>query len=208
MNRDKSSKILITGGAGYIGSHVTVSLLHAGMNVIVLDNFINSKSASITRVSAITGTSVTLIEGDIRDRHTLRNIFLDHNVSAVMHFAGLKNVGESVSQPLRYYDTNVHGSQVLLQACTDAGVFNFVFSSSATVYGEPAQMPVSEACPLSQPTNPYGRSKLMVEDMLSDLADSDPRWRIAILRYFNPVGAHESGLIGEDPNGIPKNLLP
>ncbi len=208
MNRDKSSKILITGGAGYIGSHVTVSLLHAGMNVIVLDNLINSKSTSISRVSAITGNSVTFIEGDIRDRHTLRNIFLDHNVSAVMHFAGLKNVGESVSQPLRYYDNNVHGSQVLLQACTDAGVFNFVFSSSATVYGEPAQMPVSEACPLSQPTNPYGRSKLMVEDMLRDLAASDPRWRIAILRYFNPVGAHESGLIGEDPNGIPNNLLP
>jgi UDP-glucose 4-epimerase len=148
------------------------------------------------------------VEGDIRDRAVLDRLFAEHAVDAVLHFAGLKAVGESVSQPLRYYDNNVHGSQVLLQACADAGVFNFVFSSSATVYGEPAQMPISEACPLGQPTNPYGRSKLMVEDMLRDVAASDPRWRIAILRYFNPVGAHDSGLIGEDPNGIPNNLLP
>lgn len=148
------------------------------------------------------------MEGDIRDRAVLSRVFAQHRVSAVLHFAGLKAVGESVAQPLRYYDNNVHGSQVLLQACADAGVFNFVFSSSATVYGEPAQMPISEACPVGHPTNPYGRSKLMVEDMLRDLAASDPRWRIAILRYFNPVGAHESGQIGEDPNGIPNNLLP
>ena len=135
-------------------------------------------------------------------------MFAEHSVDAVLHFAGLKAVGESVAQPLRYYENNVHGSQVLLQACADAGVFNFVFSSSATVYGEPAQMPISEVCPVGQPTNPYGRSKLMVEDILRDVAASDPRWRIAILRYFNPVGAHESGPIGEDPNGIPNNLLP
>lgn len=145
---------------------------------------------------------------DIRDRTLLSQLFAENSVNAVLHFAGLKAVGESVLQPLRYYDNNVHGSQVLLQACADAGVFNVVFSSSATVYGEPAQMPISEDCPVGQTTNPYGRSKLMVEDMLRDLAISDPSWRIAILRYFNPVGAHESGLIGEDPNGIPNNLLP
>jgi UDP-glucose 4-epimerase len=148
------------------------------------------------------------LEGDIRDRKMLDRLFVEHTIDAVLHFAGLKAVGESVAQPLRYYDNNVNGSQVLLQACADAGVFNFVFSSSATVYGEPAHTPISEACPVGQPTNPYGRSKLMVEDMLRDLAASDPRWRIALLRYFNPVGAHESGLMGEDPNGIPNNLLP
>jgi UDP-glucose 4-epimerase len=148
------------------------------------------------------------VEGDIRDSAVLDRLFVEHAIDAVLHFAGLKAVGESVAQPLRYYDNNVHGSQVLLQACANAGMFNVVFSSSATVYGDPAQMPISEACPVGQPTNPYGRSKLMVEDILRDLAASDPRWRIAILRYFNPVGAHESGQIGEDPNGIPNNLLP
>jgi UDP-glucose 4-epimerase len=148
------------------------------------------------------------VQGDVRDAAVLNKLFAKHSVAAVLHFAGLKAVGESVAQPLRYYSNNVHGSQVLLQACAQAGVFNLVFSSCATVYGNPAQMPISEACPLGRPTNPYGRSKLMVEDMLQDLAAADARWRIAILRYFNPVGAHESGLIGEDPNGIPNNLLP
>ncbi len=202
------SSILVTGGAGYIGSHTTLALLQAGHNVVVLDNLCNSSAESLKRVAQLAGREPVFVQGDIRDRAVLDRLFAEHSVDAVLHFAGLKAVGESVAQPLRYYDNNVHGSQVLLQACADAGVFNFVFSSSATVYGEPAQMPISEACPVGQPTNPYGRSKLMVEDMLRDVAASDSRWRIAILRYFNPVGAHESGLIGEDPNGIPNNLLP
>jgi UDP-glucose 4-epimerase len=201
-------KILVTGGAGYIGSHTTLSLLKAGFDVVVLDNLSNSSAKSLSRIARIAGRTATFIQGDIRDRALLGRLFSENAVDAVLHFAGLKAVGESVSQPLSYYDNNVHGSQVLLQAMADAGIFSFVFSSSATVYGEPAQMPISETCPVGQPTNPYGRSKLMVEDMLRDLAASDPRWRIAILRYFNPVGAHESGLIGEDPNGIPNNLLP
>ena len=200
--------ILLTGGAGYIGSHTTLALLQAGHDVVVLDNLCNSSAESLKRVAQLAGRALVFVEGDIRDRAVLDRLFAEHSVDAVLHFAGLKAVGESVAHPLRYYDNNVHGSQVLLQACADAGVFNVVFSSSATVYGEPAQMPISEACPVDQPTNPYGRSKLMVEDMLRDVAASDPRWRIAILRYFNPVGAHESGQIGEDPNGIPNNLLP
>jgi UDP-glucose 4-epimerase len=200
--------VLVTGGSGYIGSHTTLVLLQAGFDVVVLDNLCNSSSESLVRVAQIAGRAPVFVEGDVRDSKVLGRIFHDFQVGAVLHFAGLKAVGESVAQPLRYYYNNVHGSQVLLQACSDAGVFNFVFSSSATVYGEPARMPISEACPVGQPTNPYGRSKLMVEDMLRDVAASDPRWRIAILRYFNPVGAHESGQIGEDPNGTPNNLLP
>lgn len=200
--------ILVTGGAGYIGSHTTLALLQAGHNVLVLDNFCNSSEKSLNRVFELAGRKPLLVEGDVRDEPLLAKLLAQNSVEFVMHFAGLKSVGESVSQPLRYYDNNVHGSQVLLQAMANVGVFNFVFSSSATVYGEPAQMPISEVCPLGHPTNPYGRSKLMVEDILRDLAVSDPRWRIAILRYFNPVGAHESGLIGEDPNGTPNNLLP
>ena len=203
-----TATVLVTGGAGYIGSHTTLALLQVGHDVVVLDNLCNSSAQSLKRVAQLAGRTPAFVEGDIRDRAVLDRLFAEHSVAAVLHFAGLKAVGESVSQPLRYYDNNVHGSQVLLQACADAGVYNFVFSSSATVYGEPAQMPISEACPVDQPNNPYGRSKLMVEDVLRDLAASDPRWRIAILRYFNPVGAHESGLIGEDPNGIPNNLLP
>jgi UDP-glucose 4-epimerase len=203
-----NSNILITGGAGYIGSHALVELATAGYTCVVLDNFCNSSPEALRRVERITGQKVSLVEGDVRDSALLKKIFASKSIEAVLHFAGLKSVSESVSRPLQYYDSNVHGSQVLLQAMADADVFNFVFSSSATVYGEPSQMPVSEACPVGQPTNPYGRSKLIVEDMLRDLAASDPRWRIAILRYFNPAGAHQSGLIGEDPSGIPNNLLP
>ena len=201
-------KVLVTGGAGYIGSHTTLALLLAGYDVVVLDNLCNSSAESLKRVAQIAGREPMFVEADLRDSALLSNLFIEHSVDMVLHFAGLKAVGESVDHPLLYYDNNVHGSQVLLQACADARVFNFVFSSSATVYGEPAQMPISESCSAGRPTNPYGRSKAIVEEMLRDLAVSDPRWRIAILRYFNPVGAHESGLIGEDPNGIPNNLLP
>lgn len=200
--------ILVTGGAGYIGTHTLVELASAGFDFVVLDNLCNSSSVSLQRVQAITGKSVEFVQGDIRDAGLLQQVFANYPINVVVHFAGLKAVGESVAQPLRYYDNNVHGSQVLLQAMADAGVFNIVFSSSATVYGDPAEMPISEQCPVGRPTNPYGRSKLMVEDILRDLALSDPRWRVAVLRYFNPVGAHESGTIGEDPNGIPNNLLP
>ncbi|HKM25921.1 MAG TPA: UDP-glucose 4-epimerase GalE [Thiopseudomonas sp.] len=200
--------ILVTGGAGYIGSHTTLALLEAGHDVIVLDNLANSSQESLRRVERICGKTATFIEGDIRDRELLDSIFARHSIQAVLHFAGLKAVGESVQQPLAYYENNVSGSVVLFQAMAAANVFNLVFSSSATVYGEPKEMPISESCPTGTPTNPYGRSKLMVEEILRDLAISESRWSIALLRYFNPVGAHASGLIGEDPNGIPNNLVP
>ena len=202
------SKILVTGGTGYIGSHTALALLLRGFDVVVLDNLCNSAAESLARVAQIANRAPEFVQGDIRDRALLTRLFAQHSIHAVLHFAGLKAVGESVTQPLRYYDNNVHGTLTLLQAMADAGVRRFVFSSSATVYGQPSQMPISEDCPLGQPTNPYGRSKLIIEDMLRDLAAADPGWQIALLRYFNPVGAHESGLIGEDPNGIPHNLLP
>lgn len=200
--------ILVTGGAGYIGSHTTLALLEAGYDVIVLDNLANSSLESLRRVERICAKAATFIEGDIRDRELLDSIFARNSIQAVLHFAGLKAVGESVQQPLAYYENNVSGSLVLFQAMAAAQVFNLVFSSSATVYGEPDQMPISEDCPTGTPTNPYGRSKLMIEEILADLSLSESRWSIALLRYFNPVGAHPSGLIGEDPNGIPNNLLP
>lgn len=208
LTQNAAKKILVTGGAGYIGSHTLVELLAAGYEPLVLDNLCNSSRESLARVEQITGHQVSFIQGDIRDAALLEQVFAEHSIRAVVHFAGLKAVGESVEQPLSYYDNNVHGSQVLLQAMLNAGVYQLVFSSSATVYGEPAEMPISEQCPVGRPTNPYGRSKLMVEDILRDLAISEPRMRIAVLRYFNPVGAHSSGLIGEDPNGLPNNLLP
>lgn len=200
--------ILVTGGAGYIGSHTLVELLNSGQRVLVLDNLSNASKESLNRVAKITGKQPEFIEGDIRDGALLDTLFSEHNIDAVVHFAGLKAVGESVAQPLRYYDNNVNGTLVLVNAMQKAGVFKLVFSSSATVYGEPQQMPITEDFAVGGTTNPYGTSKLMVEQILQDLAISDDRWAIALLRYFNPVGAHESGLIGEDPNGIPNNLLP
>jgi UDP-glucose 4-epimerase len=202
-----NEKILVTGGSGYIGSFTVLALLQARYDVVVVDNLSNSSVESLNRVQKIAGRKLLFIEGDVCDRHTLDTVFAQHGINAVIHFAGLKSIGESVANPLRYYANNVHGSQVLLQSMTHAGIFNIVFSSSATVYGDPAVVPVDESCCLG-PQSPYGRTKLMVEDMLRDLATTDSRWRIAILRYFNPVGAHETGLIGEDPRAIPNNLLP
>ncbi len=199
--------ILVTGGAGYIGSHTCVELLFAGHDVIVFDNFCNSSPESLYRVMRITGRKLVIVESDIRDRAAIELAIRLHACTAVIHFAGLKAVGESVEQPLVYYDNNVVGTHTLLQAMQNCGVNKLIFSSSATVYGEPQQLPLSEAHPLSA-TNPYGRSKLVVEGMLQDLWRASPEWRIGILRYFNPVGAHESGLIGEDPQGIPNNLMP
>jgi UDP-glucose 4-epimerase len=199
--------IFVTGGAGYIGSHTCVELLNAGLDVTVFDNFCNSQPESLARVERITGKKPRLIEGDIRDVAALTAALRSSGATAVIHCAGLKAVGESVAQPLRYYDNNVVGTLRLLEAMGACGVKTLVFSSSATVYGDPQRLPLTEDHPLSA-TNPYGRSKLMVEDLLRDLHHSDTSWRIGILRYFNPVGAHESGLIGEDPRGTPNNLLP
>ena len=199
--------ILVTGGAGYIGSHTCVELLNAGSAVTVFDNFSNSHPESLTRVQRITGKSLRVIRGDCRDRAALAAALRESGATAVIHFAGLKAVGESVQQPLAYYDNNVVGSLRLLEAMGECGVKQLVFSSSATVYGDPQKLPLTEDHPLSA-TNPYGQTKLMVEEILRDLHRSDASWRIAILRYFNPVGAHASGLIGEDPQGMPNNLLP
>ena len=200
--------ILVTGGAGYIGSHVCVALAAAGERFVVLDNFSNSRPSVLERVQQITGQAVQCVQGDVRDAALLQELFASHAIEAVMHFAAFKAVGESVAQPLRYYDNNVAGTVALLQAMDAAGVRSMVFSSSATVYGDPASLPIREDFPLSA-TNPYGWSKLMMEQVLADVAAAEPGlWRIARLRYFNPVGAHESGLIGEDPRGIPNNLLP
>jgi len=199
--------ILVTGGAGYIGSHTCVELLNAGHDVTVLDNFCNSQIEALERVQRITGKKPALVEGDIRDAATLVQTLRRSGASAVIHFAGLKAVGESVEKPLTYYDNNVVGTVRLLEAMTECDVKTLVFSSSATVYGDPQQLPLTEQHPLSA-TNPYGQSKLVIENMLRDLYRSDPSWRLSILRYFNPVGAHDSGLIGEDPRGTPNNLLP
>lgn len=200
--------ILVTGGAGYIGSHTVLQLLEDEKEVIVIDNLCNSSQESLTRVAKITGKQCTFYQGDILDRDFLDSVFDKHNIESVIHFAGLKAVGESVAKPISYYQNNVQGTLTLLDAMADAQVFKLVFSSSATVYGDPSRLPISEDSPVGGTTNPYGTSKLMVEMVLQDVANSDPRWSFAILRYFNPVGAHCSGLIGEDPNGIPNNLLP
>ena len=199
--------ILVTGGAGYIGSHTCLELLNAGFDVVVLDNFCNSKMESLIRVERIAGRSLTFKLGDVRDRDCLRALFSQHHIESVIHFAGYKAVGESVRLPILYYDNNVSGTVALLEVMSDFGVKRLVFSSSATVYAAPGDTQINESFPLG-PVNPYGQSKLMVEQILKDLSASDASWSIAILRYFNPVGAHVSGLIGEDPNGIPNNLMP
>jgi UDP-glucose 4-epimerase len=199
--------ILVTGGAGYIGSHTCVELLNAGHEVTVFDNFCNSRPEALARVERITGKKPMMLRGDIRDRAALVAALRQSGASAVIHFAGLKAVGESVQQPLSYYDNNVVGTVRLLEAMTECDVKTLVFSSSATVYGDPQCLPLTEDHPLSC-TNPYGQTKLVIENMLRDVFRSDPTWRLGILRYFNPVGAHDSGLIGEDPQGTPNNLLP
>ena len=199
--------ILITGGTGYIGSHTVVELMQAGFEVLIVDNFCNSKRSVLDRIERIVGCRPDFVEADVRDRDAMRLLFANYRLDAVIHFAGLKAVGESVAQPMRYYDNNINGSLVLFETMAEAGVRTLVFSSSATVYGDPHAVPIREDFPLSA-TNPYGRSKLIVEEILGDIARADASWRIALLRYFNPVGAHESGLIGEDPNGIPNNLMP
>ncbi|WJG10394.1 UDP-glucose 4-epimerase GalE [Aliiglaciecola sp. LCG003] len=202
------STILVTGGAGYIGSHTVLQLLEAGKQVIVLDNLCNSSAESLKRVEQLSNKTVTFIQGDIQDATLLDKIFSEHTIESVIHFAGLKAVGESVAKPLAYYRNNVYGTLTLCEAMQRNNVKNIVFSSSATVYGDPTSLPLHEGMPTGSPTNPYGQSKLMVELLLRDLYQSDNSWNIVILRYFNPVGAHPSGRIGEDPNGIPNNLMP
>lgn len=201
-------KVLVTGGAGYIGTHTLVELLIKGYEVVVLDNLCNSSRNSLSRVEDIAGRSANFVEGDIRDLELLNKLFAEHTFDAVIHFAGLKAVGESVEQPLAYYNNNVFGSMQLFQAMVNANVKKVVFSSSATVYGDPLELPLNEEMPTGKPTNPYGMSKLIIENILEDLYRADRAWSIALLRYFNPVGAHESGLIGESPLETPNNLMP
>jgi UDP-glucose 4-epimerase len=213
----KRPTILVTGGAGYIGSHTCIELLQADFNVVVVDNLVNSSKESLNRIEEITGKAATFIKGDVRDAQLMNAVFEQHSIDAVIHFAGLKAVGESCAMPLEYYDNNINSTLVLCQAMQKANNKNLVFSSSATVYGDPETLPLTEDMPLSA-TNPYGRSKLIIEDMLRDLPAADALnnsgskntndWSVALLRYFNPVGAHESGKIGEDPSDIPNNLMP
>ena len=200
--------ILVAGGAGYIGSHTCVELLEAGYDVVVVDNLYNSSEESLKRVEKITGKTVTFYEADILDRDALNKIFDAHEIEAVIHFAGYKAVGESVAKPIEYYHNNMTGTFTLCDVMREHGVKNIVFSSSATVYGDPAQIPITENCPKGQPTNPYGWTKSMLEQVLTDIHTSDNEWNVILLRYFNPIGAHKSGLIGEDPKGIPNNLVP
>ncbi|WP_063653507.1 UDP-glucose 4-epimerase GalE [Aliivibrio fischeri] len=201
-------KVLVTGGMGYIGSHTCIQMIEAGIEPIILDNLGNSKVAVLDRIEALTHVRPVFYQGDIRDEAFLDSIFAEHSISSVIHFAGLKAVGESVAKPLEYYDNNVNGSLVLARSMRKANVKSIVFSSSATVYGDPAIVPITESSPTGATTNPYGRSKYMVEECFSDLFNAENDWSITLLRYFNPVGAHPSGTMGEDPQGIPNNLMP
>ena len=201
------SKVLVTGGTGYIASHAVVALIENGYTPVLFDNLSNSKLAVLDRIRQISNQSPDFINGDLLDGDAVNTVFKEHSIDSVIHFAGLKAVGESVAHPQRYYENNVIGTLNLTRAMSQAGCFKIVFSSSATVYGEPEEVPVTEKTPLST-TNPYGRTKLIVEQILADLVVADSRWQAALLRYFNPIGAHQSGLIGEDPNGIPNNLVP
>ena len=201
-------KILVTGGAGYIGSHTCIELLNEGYEVVIVDNLDNSNAKAVDRIEQITGKKVTFYEKDIRDKEAMNDIFGREKPECVIHFAGLKAVGESVQKPLEYYENNINGTLVMLDAMRKNGCKNIIFSSSATVYGDPAFIPITEECPKGKITNPYGRTKSMLEEILTDLNVSDPEWNVILLRYFNPIGAHKSGLIGEDPKGIPNNLLP
>lgn len=200
-------KVLVTGGMGYIGSHTCIQMIEAGMTPVIYDNLYNSKQSVLDRIEKVTGTRLDFVHGDIRDKAQLVEVLEKHSVEAVIHFAGLKAVGESVEKPLEYYDNNVNGTLVLIDAMREANVKTMVFSSSATVYGDPASVPIREDFPTSA-TNPYGRSKLMVEECLNDFQKANPDWSITLLRYFNPVGSHPSGELGEDPQGIPNNLMP
>lgn len=200
--------ILITGGAGYIGSHTALELLNEGYDVVVFDNLSNSSQESLRRVEELTGKQVCFYEGDVQDEDALRAMFKEQRIDAVIHCAALKAVGESVQKPLEYYQNNISGTLTLLKVMREVGVKNIVFSSSATVYGSPEEMPITEACPKGQCTNPYGWTKSMMEQIMSDVQKADPSWNVILLRYFNPVGAHKSGRIGEDPKGIPNNLMP
>ena len=200
--------ILVTGGAGFIGSHTVVELQNAGYDVVVIDNLSNSSKKSLERVSAITGKEVPFYQTDIRDREGLEAIFAKEKITACIHFAGLKAVGESVAKPWEYYENNIAGTLTLVDVMRKNGVKNIIFSSSATVYGDPAQIPITEECPKGQCTNPYGWTKSMLEQILSDIQKADNEWNVVLLRYFNPIGAHKSGTMGENPNGIPNNLMP
>ena len=200
--------ILVTGGTGYIGSHTTIELINNGYEVVIIDNLSNSKIEVLNRINKITGKSPKFYQGDIRDKVLLNKIFKENDIECVIHFAGLKAVGESVSKPLEYYENNVYGTLILLEAMRENNVKNIIFSSSATVYGDQKKQPIKETAKLKEPTNPYGKTKSMIELILKDIYRADKEWNIVLLRYFNPIGAHKSGLIGEDPNGIPNNLMP
>ncbi|MCQ2334642.1 MAG: UDP-glucose 4-epimerase GalE [Paludibacteraceae bacterium] len=200
--------ILLTGGAGYIASHTIIELDKAGHQVVVVDNFVNSQPEALKRVAKIIGKEIPFVEADVRDRQKLTAVFEEHTIDAVIHFAGLKAVGESCVKPLEYYENNMNATFVLLDVMRQHGCKNIIFSSSATVYGDPAIIPITEECPKGHCTNPYGQTKSMLEEVLMDVQKADPEWNVVLLRYFNPIGAHKSGLIGENPNGIPNNLMP
>ena len=208
IKEENIMKILVTGGAGYIGSHTCVELLNAGYEVVILDNLYNASEKAVDRIKEITGKDLTFYKADILDKEAMDKIFADEKPDCVIHFAGLKAVGESVVKPLEYYQNNITGTLNLCEVMRKNGCKNIIFSSSATVYGNPAFIPITEECPKGTPTNPYGWTKWMIEQILTDLHTADPEWNVILLRYFNPIGAHKSGLIGEDPKGIPNNLLP